>query len=94
MAGALSIVNKEGKLVGIFADGDLRRHMARDEQILRRILKDVMTPNPIVIQENALAAEALRIFNEKNIDDLIVVNEFNEPKGLIDSQDLPKIKMM
>ncbi len=93
-AGSLSIVNKEGKLVGIFADGDLRRHMARDEQILRRILKDVMTPNPIVIQENALAAEALRIFNEKNIDDLIVVNEFNEPKGLIDSQDLPKIKMM
>ena len=72
----------------------VRRYMAKDEKILERTLKSVMTQNPIVVSEEALAAEALRIFNEKNIDDLIVVNDKNEPKGLVDSQDLPKIKMM
>ena len=40
------------------------------------------------------AAEALKIFNERTIDDLIVVNAKKEPVGLIDSQDLPKLKLM
>ena len=93
-AGSPTIVDEAGKLTGIFSDGDLRRYMAKDEKILERALKSVMTRNPIVVREEALAAEALRIFNEKNIDDLIVVNDKNEPKGLVDSQDLPKIKMM
>ena len=42
----------------------------------------------------ALAVEALKIFNEKNIDDLVVVNRKDEPVGLIDLQDLPKLKLM
>jgi arabinose-5-phosphate isomerase len=53
-----------------------------------------MTRNPIAVQEKALAAEALKIFNERNIDDLIVVNARREPVGLVDSQDLPKFKLM
>ena len=44
--------------------------------------------------EDALAAEALKIFNDRNIDDLIVVNAKREPVGLVDSQDLPKLKLM
>jgi arabinose-5-phosphate isomerase len=54
----------------------------------------VMTRNPIVIREDALAVEALKIFNERNIDDLIVVNKRHEPVGLVDSQDLPRLKLM
>ena len=42
----------------------------------------------------ALAVEAVRIFNERNIDDIVVVNELREPIGLIDSQDLPRLKLM
>ena len=57
-------------------------------------LKKVMTPKPICLSENALAVEALKIFNERNIDDLIVVNAKNEPVGLVDSQDLPKLKIV
>jgi len=38
--------------------------------------------------------EALKIFNERNIDDLVVINARQEPVGLVDSQDLPKLKMM
>jgi len=53
-----------------------------------------MTRNPICIGEDALAVEALRVFNVRNIDDLIVVNTNHEPVGLVDSQDLPKLKLM
>jgi len=93
-AGSLSIVNGKGKLAGVFTDGDLRRHMAGDEKILERKLSEVMTRNPIHIREDVLAAEALKIFNERNIDDLIVVNARREPVGLVDLQDLPKMKLM
>ena len=93
-SGSLSVVNARGKLVGVFTDGDFRRRMAKDENLLAKPLKKVMTRNPICIQENALAAEALKIFNERNIDDLIVVNAKREPVGLVDSQDLPKLKIM
>lgn len=93
-SGSVSVVNQRGKLIGVFTDGDLRRHMASDEKILSRPISKVMTRKPICLGEEALAVEALKIFNERNIDDLIVVNARNEPVGLIDSQDLPKLKIM
>ena len=93
-SGSLAVVNARGKLAGIFTDGDFRRHMASGDNSLTEPLKRVMTPKPICISENALAVEALKIFNERNIDDLIVVNAKNEPVGLIDSQDLPKLKIV
>ena len=46
-SGSLSIVNARGKLVGVFTDGDFRRHMSTDEELLSRPLKSVMTQNPI-----------------------------------------------
>jgi len=93
-SGSLSVMDARGKLVGVFTDGDFRRHMASDSSLLSRPLKQVMTPNPVCIREAALAAEALKVFNERNIDDLIVVNARREPVGLVDSQDLPKLKLM
>ncbi len=93
-SGSLSVVDARGKLVGVFTDGDFRRHMASDENLLSQPLKNVMTRKPICVREDALAVEALKIFNERNIDDLVVVNAKNEPVGLIDSQDLPKLKIM
>jgi arabinose-5-phosphate isomerase len=93
-SGSLAVVNARGKLAGVFTDGDFRRHMAANENLLSLPLKKVMTPGPVCICENALAAEALKIFNERNIDDLIVVNAKREPVGLVDSQDLPKLKIV
>ncbi len=93
-SGSLSVVNGRGKLVGVFTDGDFRRHMAADAGLLARPLRSVMTRRPIYIRETALAVEALKVFNERNIDDLIVVNAKHEPVGLVDSQDLPKFKIM
>ncbi|MEY4918671.1 MAG: Arabinose 5-phosphate isomerase KdsD, partial [Verrucomicrobiota bacterium] len=93
-SGSLAVVNARGKLVGVFTDGDFRRLMAGGDGLLAQPLKRVMTPKPICISQNALAVEALKIFNERNIDDLIVVNAKNEPVGMVDSQDLPKLKIM
>ncbi len=93
-SGSLAVINARGKLVGVFTDGDFRRHMSADENLLTRALRSVMTRNPICVRDSALAVEALKIFNERNIDDLIVVNAKREPVGLVDSQDLPKLKIM
>lgn len=93
-SGCLSVVDHRGKLAGVFTDGDFRRHMSTNQNLLDEPLESVMTRNPICIKDSALAVEALKIFNERNIDDLIVVNSRNEPVGLVDSQDLPKLKLM
>jgi arabinose-5-phosphate isomerase len=93
-SGSLAVVNARGKLAGIFTDGDFRRLMATDDNLLSQPIKEIMTRNPICVRDTALAAEALKIFNERNIDDLIVVNAKNEPVGLVDSQDLPKLKIV
>jgi arabinose-5-phosphate isomerase len=68
--------------------------MSDDAEVLSRPLARVMTPKPVCIREDSLAVEALRIFNQRNIDDLIVINARREPVGLIDLQDLPKVKLM
>jgi arabinose-5-phosphate isomerase len=71
--------------------------MAREKDeaaAMARPLASVMTRRPICIRDEALAVEALKIFNERNIDDLIVVNARNEPVGSVDLQDLPKLKLV
>ena len=81
-----------GRIVPVFRD--FRRLMATEEHLLSQPLKKVMTRRPVCISENALATEALKMFDERNIDDLIVVNAKQEPVGLVDSQDLPKLKII
>ena len=96
-SGSVAVVNPRGKLTGVFTDGDLRRQMAREKDegaALAKSLASVMTRNPVCVRDEALAVEALKIFNQRNIDDLIVVNARHEPVGLIDLQDLPKLKLV
>ena len=93
-SGSISAVTMSGRLAGVFTDGDLRRAMARDEHVLEKTLKSLMTRNPIRIREDALAMEAVKVFNEHQIDDLVVVDGKGRPVGLLDSQDLPKLKLM
>ena len=91
-SGSISVINKSGKLTGVFTDGDLRRHLAKDDSVLDLPLSKVMTRKPTTIHEAALAAEVIQIFNQRNIDDIVVINAKREPVGLVDSQDLPKLK--
>jgi arabinose-5-phosphate isomerase len=89
-AGSASVVNKQGKLTGIFTDGDLRRHLETDPDLTRRRVKDVMTKKPATVGPEMLAAEAMRILKEKKIDELPVVDRNKRPIGLLDVQDLLK----
>jgi arabinose-5-phosphate isomerase len=93
-SGTISVLDKRGRVVGVFTDGDFRRHIARDTAILQAIIKTVATRNPITIRQTALAVEALKIFQQRQIDDLIVVDDNRRPVGIVDSQDLPKLKIM
>ena len=87
-AGSASVVNKSGKLSGIFTDGDLRRHLETDASLSRRKVKEVMTKNPVTILPEKLAVEALRILEERKIDELPVVDKKGRPVGLLDVQDV------
>ena len=87
-AGAVTIVDAAGKLCGIFTDGDLRRKMSQDPNLLQSKIGGVMTANPRTITPDRLASEALKILHEKKIDELPVVNEKGEPVGMLDVQDL------
>lgn len=89
-AGCACIVDGKGMLSGIFTDGDLRRHLEHNNNLMMRRIKDVMTANPIVVGEEKLAAEALGILRSKNIDEVPVVDDQKRPVGLLDVQDLIK----
>ncbi len=89
-AGSASVVDKKGILSGIFTDGDLRRHLEIDPYLAARKVKDVMTKSPTVVNPDMLAAQAMRIMQEKKIDELPVVDRNQKPVGLLDVQDLLK----
>ncbi len=83
--GCVGITNKKGALVGIITDGDSRRHMDRD--LLDRKPADIMTRNPKVIAADRLAAEALALMNEKKITQLFVLDNSQQPKGILHMHD-------
>lgn len=89
-AGSASVVDRSGKLTGIFTDGDLRRHLESDPNLSQRKIKDVMTKNPTRVNADMLAAEVMRIMQEKKIDEVPVVDVKGRPVGLLDVQDLLK----
>ncbi len=87
-SGAAIVTDAQGKLIGIFTDGDFRRRTMTDETLLSRVISSVMTRSPTTIAATALVSEAERILTEKKIDELPVVDEAGRPVGLIDVQDI------
>ena len=92
--GSAIVIDKEGKLLGIFTDGDFRRGAERDDQILTRRIGDVMTPHPVSVKAEALVVEVLKVLEERKIDDIVVVDASGKVQGFIDVQDLPGLKIM
>lgn len=94
-SGSIALVrSRGGRLAGILTDGDFRRSALSGPDFLRQPVSRFMTRRPKVIAEEALGVEALRLFELHKIDDLIVVNRRGQPVGLVDSQDLPKLKIV
>ena len=94
-SGSIALVHpRTGRLTGILTDGDFRRSALTGPDFLSRPAADFMTRTPKTIAADALGVDALRLFEAHKIDDLIVVDEHDHPIGLIDGQDLPKLKIV
>lgn len=112
--GSAIVVDRAGKLKGIFTDGDFRRVMAagsnrvdrvsrvgrvsRVDRDLNRTLNDpiskVMTRSPLFVFSDDYAADLLKVFERKRIDDLPVCDRKGKVVGIVDLQDLPKMKVL
>ena len=92
--GSAVVVNPDGTLAGIFTDGDFRRHVTEGRDILHEPVSSVMTAKPLFIRDGAYAAELLKVFEQRRIDDLPVCDSSGRVLGIVDIQDLPKMKVL
>ena len=87
--GVTNVVDDDGKLVGVFTDGDLRRRLEKGGgAVLGRTVGEVMTANPTTITPDRLATEALAIMQKREFDNLCVIDETGRAVGIVDVQDL------
>ena len=98
-AGSAVVADADGRLLGIFTDGDFRRIVAERSggdaaETLGKPVGDVMTKSPLFIRDTVYAAEIVKVFERKRIDDLPVVDANGRVVGLVDIQDLPKMKVI
>ena len=85
-----AIVDEASTLVGIFTDGDLRRVIDAEVNLRTTSIADVMSKGCVTITDNVLAAEALKVMEEKNINGLIVINSKQQPVGALNMLDMVK----
>ncbi|MBY5922469.1 KpsF/GutQ family sugar-phosphate isomerase [Ferrimonas balearica] len=88
--GMTAVINKEGQLSGLFTDGDLRRVLDARVDIHETAIGTVMTRNPVTVTASLLAAEALKLMEEKKINGLIIVDESGRPRGALNMMDMLK----
>jgi len=93
-SGACLILDGNGGLAGIFTHGDFARCFQQDAHIADRPVAEFMTRKPISVQAESLAAEAVKTIGHNRVDDVIVLDAANRPVGLIDSQDLARLKIV
>ena len=88
------VSDENGQLLGIFTHGDFVRHFQSDTKIAERLVGDLMTLNPVTVHQDKLAVEVLNLLERHRIDDLVVVDDHQAPVGIVDSQDLTKLKLL
>ena len=93
-SGAAVVRSEEDELAGIFTQGDFVRAIQKDPDILDHPVSGFMTPDPVAIPEDKLAAEVVSVLSSHRIDDLVVINSDHQPVGLVDSQDLSRLKLV
>ncbi len=87
--GAVLVTDKSGRLTGIFTDGDLRRALLVNDNLLEVPVSEVMIVRPRTITADQLAVEAVRICRENKIGEIPVVDENGHPIGVFNSKDFP-----
>jgi arabinose-5-phosphate isomerase len=93
-AGAAVVAGADRHLAGIFTHGDFARHFQTDGKIGERAVADLMTLNPVTVHKDRMAVEVLNLLERHRIDDLVVVDDENVPVGIVDSQDLTRLKLL
>ena len=88
--GMTAVVDDEGKLAGIFTDGDLRRVIDARVDLHNTPIAQVMTKNCVTLGSNVLAAQALKLMDEKNINGLIIIDDQQRPVGALNMLDMVK----
>lgn len=91
--GAVAVVEEDGRLAGLFTDGDFRLLMQREPDrnaVMSRPISEVMTRKPTFTRPEVLAAAAARLMQDREFDNLPVVDEQGRAVGMLDIQDLLK----
>lgn len=86
--GIAAVVDGNSVLQGVISDGDLRRLLEHDEQIVRKTAGESMKRDPLTIASNELASAALQIMEQKKITSLFTVDEQRRVEGIIHIHDL------
>ena len=81
--GMTAVTDKDGKLRGVFTDGDLRRAIENQHNLQHTSLETVMSDTPTTISEEVLAAEALGIMERRRISSLIIVDDSQSVCGVV-----------
>jgi len=92
--GLVGVVDDSNKLLGVIADGDLRRLLDHNVDIMTTYAKDIMVKNPKVLQSNTLAIEAVKLMEQYKITGFLVVDEDNHLVGAFNLHDLIKAKLL
>ncbi|KAF1028063.1 MAG: Arabinose 5-phosphate isomerase KdsD [Pseudomonas sp.] len=92
--GMTAILEADGRLAGVFTDGDLRRALDRNLDIQTARIDDVMTPHGKTARPEMLAAEALKIMEDHKILALVVVDRDDRPIGALNMHDLLRAGVM
>jgi arabinose-5-phosphate isomerase len=85
--GFTTVLDKDGRLIGVFSDGDLRRTIEAGHDLRDRQIRDLMTQGGTTIKQGALAAMAVRVMQEKRINAVVVVYD-DMPVGVLNMHDL------
>jgi arabinose-5-phosphate isomerase len=85
--GACSIIDENGRAIGIFTDGDLRRFVTKGGNAAASNLSSFVSNNPKTIASSSLLIDAEQMFKDCNVD-TIIVEESGVVVGMIDIQDL------
>ncbi|MBK8095056.1 MAG: KpsF/GutQ family sugar-phosphate isomerase [Verrucomicrobiaceae bacterium] len=92
--GAAVVTHADGVLAGVFTHGDFVRAFQKDNAIAEHAVREFMTVSPVQIQADKLAAEVVSTLEKSRVDDIIVVDADNRPVGMVDTQDLTRLRIV
>lgn len=93
-SGACVVLAGDGSLAGVFTHGDFARSYQEDAGVGSRAVAELMTRDPISVAADALAAEAMKTIGDHRVDDIVVLDADGRAVGLIDTQDLARLKIV